>query len=691
MIQFKSVLHKEFSPRVTVTSALPYVNGVKHLGNIAGSLLPADVFHRFLDLFGVDNIFICGTDDHGTAIEIAAAEEGLSPKDYSSKYCKIQKGIYDLWNFDFSFFGRTSSESNHKITQEMLLSAEENGYILRQTLTIPYCTECRRFLPDRYIIGTCPVCSYDSARGDQCEKCSTLLDPKDLKEARCTLCDKSDIEFREEKHLFLDLPALQDKLREWIEKNKHWPANVRNLALGWLNEGLKPRCVTRNLEWGVRIPLEGYEHLVNYCWFDAPIAYISITKDAYDSGAIKDWKKYWKDSKIYHFIGKDNIPFHTIIWPAILLSARDSEKRDTNYLLPYFVAGYEYLNWSGQKFSTSKGVGIFSDEALELFPVDYWRFYLSYVLPESKDSNFDWQDFRNRINNELIANYGNLFYRVTYFIKEYFDGRVPKGVLDKDGEQLFVAIKDAKERIEELVGDVQLREALKEALMVSGKANKFFQDKKPWDAIKKDPYSAANTLFTAANALRSLSIMLYPYMPTTAEAALAAIGVEKKDIKWDSIGKIKLHAGARIEPKLLFKKIEKEEFDKAVIYVSKYTKKKEVKETGITQKEGKPMIKFGDFEKLDLAVGTVLDAADHPNADKLYVLQVDLGKEIRQIVVGLKGIYSKDELRGRQIILIANLEPRELRGAKSHGMLLASEDGTIISPMRRVPNGSRIK
>ena len=665
------------------------MNGVKHLGNVAGSLLPADIFHRFLDLFGIDNVFICGTDEHGTAIELAAVEEGLSPKEYSDKYHEIQKAIYKKWGFDFSFFGRSSSLSNHKITQDIFLSAYENGYIKSDVIVIPFCKYDKRFLPDRYIVGTCPTCGNETARGDQCEKCGRLLDPDQLLDAKCSICGRSDIEFRQEKHLFIDLPLLQDKLEKWIKEQKHWPENTRSLALGWINEGLKPRCITRNLEWGVKVPLEHYGNLVFYCWFDAPIAYISITKDGYENGKIQEnWKHYWKDSQIYHFIGKDNIPFHTIMWPSFILAARDSEKRDTNYLLPYFVAGYEYLNWGGEKFSTSKGIGLFSDEALDFFPVDYWRFYLSSILPENKDSNFDWGDFQNRINSELIGNYGNLFYRATYFIEKNFEGRVPTPDIGEAERKLQWELEKTIEKVKELVEQAKLREALKETLALASLVNAYFQHRTPWAAEKQ---AAATVLYTTINVLRPLSLLLSPYIPESAAKAIECLGGNRQ-----LTDKFLIESGQLIKAQLLFKKIEDSEIEKVKKYRSKYSKHKE---TTVGGNKNAPdalvlvddMLPFNEFAKVDMRVGTITDVKDHPNADKLYVLQVDLGDEQRQIVAGLRQKYKKDQLEDQQVIIVTNLEPKELRGVQSHGMLLAAGDGTILQPAAGVPNGSKIR
>ena len=673
------------------------MNGVKHLGNIAGSLLPADIFHRFLDIFGIDNIFICGTDEHGTAVEISAADEGLTPENYSDKYYEIQKSIYEKWNFDFSFFGRTSSENNHKLTQEIFLASYENGYIIEKTLTIPHCTNCKRFLPDRYTLGVCPACDYAGAKGDQCEKCGRLLDPTELLHPRCAVCGHATIEFKDEKHLFLDFTALQEKLHKWIE-GQSWPDNTKNFALGWIKEGLNPRCVTRNLKWGVRVPLKKYDNLVFYCWYNAPIGYISITKDAYEQGKIKkDWKSYWTDSHIYHFIGKDNVPFHTIFWPGTLIAAHDLK-----YQLPHYVAGYEYLNWEGEKFSTSRGIGLFSDEALDLFPADYWRFYLASILPESKDSNFDWTDFQNRVNSELIDNYGNLFYRATYFIEKNFEGRVPLAHLGEKERELQWHLEKTINKVKELIEDVKLREALREILSLASATNKYFQDQKPWASD-----DAATTLYTTVNILQPLSILLSPYIPDAADRALKCLNAKK-----ELSSRFSLEPGHEIKAEILFKKIDS--IEKVKKYKTKYIKKDLAEKTSKLEAKGavkanksigkessaltnpdalamvNNMMSFKEFEKVDLRVATITSVEDHPNADKLYILQIDLGSEQRQLVAGLRLKYTKEQLRGKQIIVVTNLEPRELRGTRSEGMLLAAEDGTILQPLAKVPNGSKI-
>ncbi|MBI4162975.1 MAG: methionine--tRNA ligase [Candidatus Aenigmarchaeota archaeon] len=668
----------DFNKKVTVTSATPYVNGVKHLGNIIGSMLPADIFHRFLDLFGVENIYICGTDDHGTAVEISAAAEGLAPRDFANKYNAIQKEIYKQWHFDFTHFGFSSSQTHHAMTKTFFEAIYKNGYIKKDFIILPYCTSCKRFLPDRYIIGKCPKCGYDSARGDQCEKCSSLLDPKDLVEPSCSICKNNQIEFKKENHLFLDLSMLEAKLKQWVDQ-KDWPVSTKQIALGWLKEGLNPRCITRNIDWGVKVPLEGYEHLVFYVWFDACLGYVSMTKDGEVAGKLKDWKKWWTDSTIVHFIGKDNVPFHTIFWPGQIMASHNKDDKFPDLSLPGYVIGYDYLNWGGQKFSTSKGIGLFSDEALHIFPIDYWRYYLSSILPETKDSNFDWDDFAARINNELIANYGNLFYRVTKFIEANFSSRIPD--TDKLGPAERLLKENLGKTADKVMGYVEnfkLRDALKEVFGLASQVNKYFQDSKPWE----QPQSAetAKVMYVCANMLRSISIMLYPYVPVSSKKALDALGAE---LDWSDIKEFTLKPGTEIKSQILFRKIEATDLDRAKAYQSKYAK--------ISEKGNDNNIPFSDFTKLNLVVGTVVDVSDHPEADKLYVLKVNLGHEQRTIIAGIKHKYKKEELLNRQIIVVENLEPKELRGVRSYGMLLAAEDGTIISPEKHVKNGTRLK
>ncbi|MFH1630964.1 MAG: methionine--tRNA ligase [Candidatus Aenigmatarchaeota archaeon] len=534
--------------KITITSAIPYVNGVKHLGNLVGSLLPADIFHRFYDLFEIENIYICGTDEHGTQTEIAAKKEGMTPEEYATKYHQIQKEIYQKWNFDFTYFGRTSSKIHTDMTKDFFDAIYKNGYIVENEITLPYCKNCKMFLADRFIEGICPDCGFAGARGDQCENCGKMLDPTDLKESYCVVCGKKDIIFKKEKHLFLDLSKIEPDLKAWIFRNKHWPVNTRNLALGWIKDGLKPRCITRNLKWGVNVPLKGYKDLVFYVWFDAPIGYISFTKEWNP----KEYKSWWKGSKIYHFLGKDNIPFHTIFWPGEIMATRS---RKTDFDLPYYVAGYEYLNWEGKKFSTSRGVGLFSDEALDIFPTDYWRYYLTSILPEKKDSNFDWTDFQNRINNELIASYGNLFFRVTSFIEKYFNNVPRPSTPGEQEKNLEKIIKQSIKSVRIYVEKVRIKEALQEIMILSNELNKYLQVKEPWFAIRTNKKDAATTIYHALNGLAVVTLMLWPFIPKTSEIAQEYLGIKGK--KWKDIENISIiEPDKKVRSIILFQKVE---------------------------------------------------------------------------------------------------------------------------------------
>ncbi len=649
--------------RVVVTSALPYVNGIKHLGNLVGSMLPADVYHRFLDLMGIDNIYICATDEHGTPCEVAAMKEGMSPEEYSEKYHRIQKEIYEKWMFDFSIFGRTSSEYNRKMTQEFFMRMWENGFVSEKTLKMPFCLNDQRFLPDRFIEGTCPHCGYESARGDQCEKCGKLLNPEDLLNPHCVICGKSDIEFREEKHLFLELGKLENDLKQWI-LSKDWPANVKNFALGWIKEGLKERCITRNLKWGIPVPLPEYSDKVFYVWFDAPIGYVGETMHLFN-GDREKMERYWKEGKIIHFLGKDNIPFHTIFWPGMILASGGIVN------LPDWVQGYEYLNWEGQKFSTSKKRGLFSDQALEIFPADYWRFYLMSILPESHDSNFSWDQFRETINMELLGNYANLFYRTVTFIDRHFSGIASDPSSDPELKREAEALK---RDVWNLMENVKLREILRRIMDFSSLLNRYFQKNEPWELVKSDREKAHRILTEILNYVRFVSQLLEPFVPGIAGKALKIIG---KREGWENLEEMTIRSGHRIgKPEMLVRKIPDEEIERLK---EKY---------GGRKMAFKPEIEYGDFQRLDIRIAEVLDVRKHPNADKLYILRLKVGGEERQIVSGLVGYYSPEELKGMKIAYLANLKPRKIRGELSQGMLLAAESSgsvSVLTPDSRKP------
>ena len=548
--------------RILVTSALPYINNLPHLGNIIGSHLPADVFARFCRLKGFDVVFIGGTDENGSPTEVAAFRIGKSPKEFCDEFYEKHKKIYEWFGISYDCFSRTSNKTNNETTKEIFLKIFKIGFISKRKILLPYCDNCKRYLPDRWIEGTCPYCGYIGARGDQCDKCTRLLDPENLKEPYCVICREKP-EFKQVEHLFFDLDKLEPKLRKWIEKNKHWKPNVRNFALGWLDEGLKPRCITRNLEWGIHIPLKEFENLVFYCWFDAPIGYISSTKDwAIKTKKPDEWRKYWlnKDTKIYHFLGKDNIIFHTIIWPAIIIA-------HGRFNLPYQVCGLEYLNYEGDKFSKSRDHGIFidfldndikvrcGDKYLDFEP-DIWRFYLISIMPETKDSDFKWKDFEDKINNELVANLGNFIFRTLSFIHKNFDSVVPKPMnFDKSDKEIIKEIEKTPERVEKAILDLRFKDSLKELMKLSDLGNKYFQIKKPWETIKTDTDKCKTTLYICANMVASLAVLIEPYLPFACEKLLKQLNLKRQ--KWDSAKQLLIKSGHKIsKPEILFRKVE---------------------------------------------------------------------------------------------------------------------------------------
>lgn len=561
--------------KIVVTSALPYVNGVKHIGNITGSLLPADVYARYLRLQGRDVAFICGTDEHGAPTEIAALKEKMAPAEFCEKNFLLQKSIYEKWGFSFERFGRTSGKENHETTKEMFLLMKQNGFVSEKMLSMPYCLLDKMFLPDRFIEGECPNCGYGGARGDQCEKCGKVLDPDQLKNARCNLCGKKQIEFRKTKHLFLDLDKLQKKLEEWVAQQKHWPPNARNFALQWMKEGLKPRCITRDLKWGVAVPVDGYEKKVFYVWFDAPIGYISITKEwAGENG--KKWEEYWKEGKVIHFLGKDNIAFHTVIWPAMLLASGYAK-------LPFQVRSYEFLNLEGRKFSTSRNWGINSDEAIEWLPADYWRYYLASILPEHSDSDFSLQEFQKAVNSDLNDTLGNLAHRCFTFIKNNFGGKVPtpKKELGEEDKKFVEEIGEQVAKAEAAFESYKLQEALRNAMELARAANKYFNDGQPWKKVKgnaKEKEEAGTTVFLACNCLRSLSIILSPFIPASSEKLYALTGGKSfAKEKWGNAQKIAVKAGATLpleELKPIFAKLEDGKVEEIKAKLSERSKEK---------------------------------------------------------------------------------------------------------------------
>lgn len=705
MVKSKLETKKITKEKRLVTAALPYINNIPHLGHIVGSHLPADIFARFCRTKGYETLFVGGTDEHGSTTEIAAEECGVDVKTFGDKIHIEHKKIYDWFNISYDNFSRTTNPTHYKTTQEFFKKIYDNGYIREGTMKVFYSPKEDRFLPDRYIIGTCPKCGYERANGDQCEKCTAVLDSLQLVNPKSLLTGDS-LEIKDAKHLFLRLDKISKDLEKWIKKQKIWRSQVSALALGWIKEGLKERCITRDLKHGVPVPLKGYEDKVFYVWFDAPIGYVSFAREI-----SKDDSFWTGDSKVYHFLGKDNIPFHTIFWPAILLARGGMNS-------PYNVIGLQYLNYEGGKFSKSQKRGVFCEKLPETgINVDLLRAYLTFVIPETGDTEYKWEDFQKRVNADIIGNYSNLINRTVNFISKRLDGEIVKpkpSQLTELDKKMYSSIKDKTKVITDLLENSRIREAFLEILLLSNAGNKYFDDTKPWDTIKTDIDKTKRTLYVCANLCRSLAILSSPFMPGTAQKVwnqLNLVGKVDSADNWDSAAEITLDSDHKVnEPQILFEKITEESLANFKKIASDthdvselFGKKKEnLNKPAETKKiEGiatmADMIKYDDFAKLDLRVGTIKHVEPLEGADKLWKLTVDLGKEIgqRTILAGIKKYYSKEQLLEKQIIVIVNLEYRKMKGSESQGMLLAagsaaSDTCILISPEKKVENGTQI-
>ncbi len=644
----------EIKKKILITSALPYVNNIPHLGNIIGCVLSADVFARYCRLRGYDSMYICGTDEYGTATEIKALEEKVTPQEICDKYYKIHKEIYEWFGIKFDYFGRTSTSKHTEITQDVILKLYKNGYIKEEEIEQLYDEKAGMFLADRYIEGTCPYCGYDRARGDQCEKCGKLLHPTELGNPISAITKTKPV-LRKSKHLFIDLPELEQEIEKWVDKRSEegfWSENATAIAKSWLKEGLRKRDITRDLKWGVKIPIKGYDDKVCYVWFEAPIGYISIT-----ANYTEDWEKWWKNPDevlLYQFMGKDNVPFHTIIFPATLMGTKEP------WTLLYHINTTDYLNYEGGKFSKSRGIGIFGDGAMESgVPSDVWRYYLLANRPERADTNFTWEDFQEKTNSELIANLGNLVNRTLVFIKNNFEDKIPEAKELRDDDREFLETqKDVIAKIEKELDNVSIREGLHIVVGNFAKnANRYFQDNEPWKTIKEDRERAATVLNVLANQVKDAAILIEPYLPQTSDAIFNQLGLDVSERKWDNLEK-PLEAGHKIgEPAILFRKMEDKEIE---------TLKK--KFGGVQEKAGPT------FMDLDLEVGEIIEVKRHPDAEKLYIEKVKMAEGERQIVSGLVPYFQPDELLGKKIIVVKNLMPAKLRGVESQGMLLVAED-----------------
>ncbi|MFP3089037.1 methionine--tRNA ligase [Treponema sp. TIM-1] len=676
--------------RRLITSALPYVNNVPHLGNLI-QVLSADAFARFCRLRGYDTLYICGTDEYGTATETRAAEEGVSPQELCDRYYAIHADIYRWFNINFDKFGRTTTPIQTEIVQDIFKKLDAHGFIVERTIEQLHCAHCDRFLADRYVRGICPYCGSPDARGDQCEVCGKLLDPTELKAPRCSSCGSEPV-LKSTKHLYIDLPQLKDRLEEWLKDASvkgFWANNALQMTHSWIRNGLRERAITRDLKWGIPVPKVGYENKVFYVWFDACIGYISITGN-YGAETTGDWRcfvdDWWKNPgqvELFQFIGKDNIPFHTVIFPSSLLGTGE------NWTMLHHMSSTEYLNYEGGKFSKSKGMGVFGTDVMDTgIGTDIWRFYIFYNRPEKADALFTWKDFQEKVNGELIGNLGNLVNRTLSFVTRYYDGMIPS---EPGNPAFWERVRNFEADITAKLERAELRDAFRTVFELSSFANKTFQDGEPWKKRTEDPPAAAVLIRDLCHVVRDIAVMIHPYIPTAAEKIASFFGLaigpqgsaQEKILSWKDIGQ---EGGLlRVEKsEVLFPRLED---DLVRDLRERYSgSQKDRMDREAAKPEDTPAVSGNTppektlpapdrfIQTLDLRVARIVKIERHPKADKLYIETLEIAGEERIIVSGLVPFYKEEELLGKHIILAYNLKTAKLRGVESRGMLLAASD-----------------
>ena len=684
--------------RYTVTAALPYANGPLHIGHIAGAYLPADIYVRFLRLRENDVIFICGSDEHGAAITLKAKKENITPQQLVDKYHELMKNAFADFGIDFNIYHRTSSPLHHQTAADFFSVMYKKGKFTEETSEQYYDEENKLFLADRYITGTCPKCGNESAYGDQCEKCGSTLSPTDLINPKSVLSGKTPV-MKTTSHWYLPLGEHEAWLKEWINKGtlegveQHNPAEWKNQVIGqcnsWLDAGLQSRAMTRDLDWGVKVPLPNAEGKVLYVWLDAPIGYISATKQwAADNKT--DWEQWWKseETKLLHFVGKDNIVFHALIFPVMLRSHGE-------FILENNVPANEFLNLEGDKISTSRNHAIWLHEYLQDFPnrQDELRYVLCSIAPESKDSEFTWKDFQARNNNELVAILGNFVNRSVVLTHKYFEGKVPDV---KPDSKFLLGIKDAYDKVEQNIEKYRFREALSEAMNVARSGNKYLADNEPWKLINTDKEKTAEVIHTSLLVAAHLSILLEPFLPFTTKKLRTLLGITKP-VSWFFEETVLLKPGQEIgQPLHLFTNIDDETIQKQLEKL--HDMKPIVTEVAAEPaaiKPSKPEITFEDFAKSDIRIGTILEAEKVPKADKLLKLLVDTGIDKRTVVSGIAAFYKPEDIIGQKVSILVNLAPRKLRGIESQGMILMAEDVNgklcFVQPSENITNGGEVK
>lgn len=679
--------------RTLVTSALPYANGPVHIGHLAGVYVPADIYVRYLRLKGEEVLFVGGSDEHGVPITIRAKKEGITSQDVVDRYHSLIKKSFEGFGISFDVYSRTTSKTHHQLASDFFRKLYEKGEFIEKTSEQYYDEEARQFLADRYITGECPHCHADGAYGDQCEKCGTSLSPLDLINPKSAISGSKPV-LRETKHWYLPLDKHEGWLREWIlENHKEWRSNVYGQCKSWLDLGLQPRAVSRDLDWGIPVPVEGAEGKVLYVWFDAPIGYISNTKELCDAQPEKfgNWETWWKDdeTRLIHFIGKDNIVFHCIVFPSML-------KADGSYILPDNVPSNEFLNLEGDKISTSRNWAVWLNEYLVDFPEkqDTLRYVLTANAPETKDNDFTWRDFQARNNSELVAIYGNFINRALVLTQKYFEGVVPElGELTDYDKETLAEFADVKTRLEQLLDNFKFRDAQKEAMNLARIGNKYLADTEPWKLAKTDMARTATILHIGLQIAANLAIAFEPFLPFSSQKLRTMLNL--KSFNWANLGQIDLlTAGEKLgTPELLFEKIEDAIIEAQLQKLADTKKANEVAE--YKPAAIKENTTIDEFDKNDIRVGTVLECSRVPKADKLLQFKIDDGMGGRTIVSGIAQSYPEPEkLVGMQVCFIANFPPRKLKGVESQGMILSAVDAdgklVLIQPSRTVKNGSQV-
>jgi methionyl-tRNA synthetase len=678
--------------RYTVTAALPYTNGPIHIGHLAGVYVPADIFVRYLRAKGEDVVFICGSDEHGVPITLRARKEGITPQQLVDKYHSIIKKSFEDFGIAFDIYHRTSDKVHHLTASDFFKTLYDKKVFTEEETEQYYDEEAQMFLADRYITGTCPTCGNPNAYGDQCENCGTSLTPRDLKNPHSQLSGKPPV-LKKTKHWYLPLDKIQKNwLEDWIKSHEgDWKNNVYGQCKSWLDQGLQPRAVTRDLEWGVPVPLPDAKGKVLYVWFDAPIGYISATR-----ALRNDWEKYWKDkdTKLIHFIGKDNIVFHCIIFPAML-------KEHGQFVLPENVPANEFLNLEGDKISTSRNWAVWLNDYLEEFPdkQDVLRYALCATAPENKDNDFTWKDFQARNNSELVAILGNFINRTFVLTQKFFDGNVPQhGEPNEVDKGIIKEMKETPKRIGELLEKYRFRDALFELMNLARTGNKYLADNEPWKTIRTNEKRTAHVLYISLEITAHLAYLMEPFLPFSSAKVLKMLNLEKK--KWaEVLGKQILKVGHQLgEASLLFEKIEDAVIEKQVQKLKGTKMGSTAQSKSAEQKQAsaaKASTSFDEFSKMDIRIGTILDAERVPKTDKLLKLTIDTGIDKRTVVSGIASYYEPEKIIGQQVSILVNLEPRKIKGIESQGMILMAENANgelaFVAPTKKIDNGGTVK